>query len=72
MRVRYLSGHLAGCEQDLPQVEAEVAIATGYAELAPESSAAEPSAVEDAPTTDPPPADPQTTENPPTPDPTSE
>jgi hypothetical protein len=72
MRVRILSGNLAGCEQDLPQIEAEVAIATGYAELAPEPRAAEPAAVEDAPTTDPPPADPQTTENPPTPDPPSE
>jgi hypothetical protein len=60
MRVRILSGHRAGCEQDLPQVEAEVAIATGYAELAP-----------DAPTEDPPPADPST-EDPPTPDPPSE
>jgi hypothetical protein len=49
MRVRILSGHRAGCEQDLPQVEAEVAIATGYAELAPEPRAAEPAVVEDAP-----------------------
>jgi hypothetical protein len=66
MRVRILSGHRAGCEQDLPQVEAEVAIATGYAELAPESPA-----VEDAPAPDPPSVDPST-EDPPTPDPPSE
>lgn len=32
MRVRILSGNAAGCEQDLPQIEAETAIATGYAE----------------------------------------
>jgi hypothetical protein len=71
MRVRILSGHLAGCEQDLPQVDAEVAIATGYAELAPEPCAAERADVENAPTADPPPADPST-EDPPTPDPSSE
>jgi hypothetical protein len=71
MRVRILSGHLAGCEQDLPQVEAEVAIATGYAELAPEPRAVEPATVEDAPAEDPPPVDPST-EDPPTPDPPSE
>jgi hypothetical protein len=70
MRVRILSGHRAGCEQDLPQVEAEVAIATGYAELAPEPRV-EPATVEDAPAEDPPPADPST-EDPPTPDPPSE
>jgi hypothetical protein len=60
MRVRYLSGNAAGCEEDLPQIEAEAAIVTGYAELAP-----------DAPTEDPPPADPPIEDLPP-PDPQSE
>lgn len=61
MRVRFLSGNLAGCEQDLPRVEAEVAIATGYAEAAPEPPPAD-LAVADAqadetPQTDDPPQD---------------
>jgi translation initiation factor 2 gamma subunit (eIF-2gamma) len=32
MRVKIISGNQAGTVQDLPQVEAEVAISTGYAE----------------------------------------
>lgn len=48
MRVRFLSGNLAGCEQDLPQVDAEVAIATGYAEAASEPPPSDP--VIEAPT----------------------
>jgi hypothetical protein len=32
MRVRILSGNTAGGEQDVPDVEGEVMLATGYAE----------------------------------------
>lgn len=32
MRVRILSGNLTGCVQDVPQVEGEVMVATGFAE----------------------------------------
>lgn len=39
IRVKILSGALAGTYQDLPQVEAEIAIATGYAERAPKPPA---------------------------------
>lgn len=38
MKVRILSGNLAGTIQDLPQLDAEVAIQTGYAEAVPEDS----------------------------------
>jgi hypothetical protein len=48
MRVRILSGNAAGGEQDLPQIEAEAAIATGYAEAAPELPPSEP-ALDEAP-----------------------
>ena len=40
MRVRYLSGNLAGQVDDLPQPEAENAVATGFAEAAPEDAPA--------------------------------
>jgi hypothetical protein len=36
MRVRILSGHLSGQVLDLPQAEAEVNLATGFAERAPD------------------------------------
>lgn len=57
MRVRILSGHLSGQVVDLPQAEAEVNLATGFAERAPDevpvvdvpAIAPVPPAVDDAP-----------------------
>jgi hypothetical protein len=40
VKVRILSGNNAGAIEDMDQVPAEVAIATGYAERAPEPKAA--------------------------------
>ena len=40
MRVLILSGNQAGTVVDLPRIEAEAAICTGYAALAPEAAPA--------------------------------
>jgi hypothetical protein len=60
MWVRYLSGNLAGCAGELSPLEAEAAIATGYAEAATEPPSADPVVDEPAPSDPPadPPADP--------------
>jgi hypothetical protein len=57
MLIRILSGHLSGQVVDLPQAEAEVNLATGFAERAPDEvpvvdvpvTALVPPAVDDAP-----------------------
>lgn len=51
MRVKILSGNAAGGIQDVPPVEAEVLIATGFAELVADDPAAAAASPEPAPNT---------------------
>jgi hypothetical protein len=65
MRVRILSGNYAGCVRDVPQVEGECLLATGFAELAPPVAVEPPPApVDSAPVDEPPIEEPVVTEPP--------
>lgn len=48
MKLRILSGNLAGCIQDnVPQIEGEVMVATGYAEVIVNGALPSPASVDD-------------------------